>query len=94
MAGRSVMRFVPYGILQDPLAEPEYEAECVSGDEADCSARSGRYPEPEPVETWQLDHTRATGHRRFRRAFHDYALTSPPDGSACSVVPSALRGTG
>ncbi|WP_405870334.1 hypothetical protein [Streptomyces sp. NBC_00005] len=31
---------MPYSIVQDASAEPEYEARCVPG-EADCGARSG-----------------------------------------------------
>lgn len=87
MAPRSVMRFVPYRIAPDPLSEPEYEAVCVSGDEADCGAASGTRTAPEPVAAWQFVHTGETGHTRFRRSFHEYAVTEPADGSVCSVVP-------
>lgn len=40
---RRIFRYVPYSIVQDGSAEPEYEACCVSGDEDDCGAVSGRH---------------------------------------------------
>jgi hypothetical protein len=87
MAPRSVLRFVPYRIAPDPLSEPEYEAVCVSGDKADCGAASGTGGTPMGVAAWQFTHTGETGHTRFRRSFHEYTVTEPADGSACSVVP-------
>ncbi|GAB2721291.1 hypothetical protein [Streptomyces bullii] len=71
---RRVFRYVPYTIVQDPSAEPEYEARCVSGEEADCGAASGPCPGPEEVEEWQRRHTQDTRHTRYRRSFADYAV--------------------
>ncbi|GHE97354.1 hypothetical protein GCM10018785_72350 [Streptomyces longispororuber] len=74
---RRLFRYVPFTIEQDRTAEPEYEARCVSGDAADCGACSGTYSGPAPVEEWQRTHTQATGHRRYRRNFGDYAVLRP-----------------
>jgi hypothetical protein len=71
---RRFFRYVPYTIVQDPSAEPEYEARCVSGDEADCGAASGPCPGPAEVEEWQRRHTQETRHTRYRRTFADYAV--------------------
>ncbi|WP_354670056.1 hypothetical protein [Streptomyces sp. S.PNR 29] len=73
-AGRRVFRYVPYSIVQDASAQPEYEARCVSGDEADCGATSGSRQSPAEVEEWQRRHTQETGHLRYRRSFADYAV--------------------
>ncbi|MBM4821337.1 MULTISPECIES: DUF7848 domain-containing protein [Streptomyces] len=69
-----LFRYVPYVIVQDASAEPEYEARCVSGDAADCAATSGSHPDPAPVEEWQRRHTQETRHTRYRRTFADYAV--------------------
>ncbi|GAA0636395.1 hypothetical protein GCM10009535_10810 [Streptomyces thermocarboxydovorans] len=74
---RRVFRYVPYTIVQDPSAEPEYEARCVSGDEADCGAASGPCRSPAGVEEWQRRHTQETRHTRYRRSFADYAVLEP-----------------
>ncbi|MEV0639599.1 hypothetical protein AB0I77_32630 [Streptomyces sp. NPDC050619] len=73
-AGSRIFRYVPYAIVQDPSAQPEYEAYCVSGDEADCGATSGRCQAPGEVEEWQRRHTQETRHLRYRRTFADYAV--------------------
>lgn len=77
---RRVFRYVPFVIAQDPSALPEYEARCVSGDEADCGASSGPCPGPEEVEEWQRRHTQETRHLRYRRLFADYAVLEPVMG--------------
>jgi len=77
---RRVFRFVPYAIVQDATAEPEYEARCVSGDEADCGAGSGPRNGPAEVEEWQRRHTQETRHLRYRRNFADYAVLEPVEG--------------
>ncbi|MER5339317.1 hypothetical protein ABT030_03020 [Streptomyces mirabilis] len=74
---RRIFRFVPYAIVQDPSAEPEYEARCVSGDENDCGAESGPYGNPTDVEEWQRKHTQETRRTRYRRSFADYAVLEP-----------------
>lgn len=74
---RRIFRFVPYAIVQDPAAEPEYEARCVSGDEDDCGAVSGPCADPADVEEWQRRHTQETRHTRYRRSFADYAVLEP-----------------
>ncbi|MFI6467534.1 hypothetical protein [Streptomyces sp. NPDC050528] len=74
---RRVFRYVPYAIVQDPTAEPEYEARCVSGDDSDCDATSGPYGNPGDVEEWQRKHTQETRHTRYRRSFADYAVLEP-----------------
>ncbi|MFD4522722.1 hypothetical protein ACFWP7_02030 [Streptomyces sp. NPDC058470] len=77
---RRIFRYVPYSIVQDATAEPEYEARCVSGDEADCGAASGPCRGPAEVEEWQRRHTQQTRHSRYRRNFADYAVMEPADG--------------
>ena len=77
---RRIFRYVPYTIVQDATAEPEYEAPCVSGNEADCGAGSGPRNAPAEVEEWQRRHTQETRHTRYRRDFADYAVMEPVDG--------------
>lgn len=77
---RRVFRYVPFTIVQDPTAEPEYAARCVSGEEADCGAESGAWCHPAGVEDWQRRHTQETRHLRYRRTFGDYAVLEPSDG--------------
>ncbi|WP_241989990.1 DUF7848 domain-containing protein [Streptomyces sp. AC1-42W] len=77
---RRTFRYVPFTIEQDPVAEPEYAACCVSGDEVECGACSITYNCPELVEEWQWRHAQETGHRRYRRNFGDYAVMRPPAG--------------
>jgi hypothetical protein len=72
--GRRLFRYVPYSIVQDPSAQPEYEAYCVSGDETECGAASGPCPHPADVEEWQRKHAQETRHLRYRRSFADYAV--------------------
>jgi hypothetical protein len=73
-AGRRIFRYVPYSIVQDASALPEYQAYCVSGDDADCGATSGPCQAPGEVEEWQRRHTQETRHLRYRRSFADYAV--------------------
>jgi hypothetical protein len=73
-AGRRIFRYVPYSIVQDASAQPEYEAYCVSGEETDCGAGSGPCQTPAEVEEWQRRHTQETRHLRYRRSFADYAV--------------------
>ncbi|MFI8949035.1 hypothetical protein ACIGO6_21260 [Streptomyces sp. NPDC053750] len=72
--GQRVFRYVPFSIVQDPSALPEYRARCVSGDDADCGATSGPCGDPAEVEEWQRRHTQETRHTRYRRCFADYAV--------------------
>jgi hypothetical protein len=82
-----VFRFVPFTIVQDQAAEPEYFARCVSGDEAECGAESGALPTPRDVEEWQRQHTQDTLHVRYRRVFADYAvLEAPPELSPADTA--------
>ncbi|MFF5143373.1 hypothetical protein ACFY6U_27175 [Streptomyces sp. NPDC013157] len=74
---RRVFRYVPYVIVQDAGAAPEYAARCVSGDEEDCGAESGVCGHPAQVEEWQRRHTQETRHMRYRRVFADYAVLTP-----------------
>ncbi|MGW0813248.1 DUF7848 domain-containing protein [Streptomyces viridiviolaceus] len=73
-AGRRTFRYVPFAIVQDPSALPEYEARCVWGEDADCGATSGPCRTPAEVEEWQRRHTQETRHTRYRRSFADYAV--------------------
>ncbi|MGX2996344.1 DUF7848 domain-containing protein [Streptomyces sp. JNUCC 64] len=76
---RRVFRYVPFAIAQDPTAEPEYAARCVSGEEADCGAESGACGHPADVEDWLRRHVRDTRHLRYRRTFTDYAALEPEE---------------
>lgn len=73
---------MPFTIVQDAMAEPEYATRCVSGDESECGAESGARSHPADVEEWQRKHTQDTRHTRYRRTFADYAVMEPPDGIA------------
>ena len=90
---RRIFRYVPYSIVQDQTAEPEYAARCVSGEESDCGAESGVRQGPADVEEWQRRHTQATRHTRYRRTFADYAVFEPeggPDGPYSVSVAAAI----
>jgi hypothetical protein len=43
-------------------------------------AQSGEWITPHPVEVWMANHLKETGHRNYRRAFHDNAVMEPPEG--------------
>ena len=82
------MRYVTYKVEADLTALPEYEAVCVTGDDADCGARSVRCADLDAVGAWVLSHAKETGHTRYQRALRDYAVVVPADGTRCRVVPS------
>jgi hypothetical protein len=67
----------PSGITTDESAMPEYEAVCVSGDETDCGEGSGPLEDADELARWMAEHTRDTGHQRYRRAYCEYALVEP-----------------
>ncbi|MEH0419022.1 DUF7848 domain-containing protein [Streptomyces sp. B21-083] len=90
---RRVFRYVPYLIVQDPTAEPEYAARCVSGEESDCGAESGVRQGPADVEEWQRRHTQDTRHTRYRRTFADYAVLEPQGGGYSEVSPCVVEFT-
>lgn len=71
---RATYRFREYGITPDPLGVPDHQAVCVSGDETDCGADSEAQPDGEALARWMAEHTRDTGHLRFRVAQWGYAL--------------------
>ncbi|MFH8403574.1 hypothetical protein ACH4FX_02205 [Streptomyces sp. NPDC018019] len=91
---RRVFRFVPFTITQDASAEPTYEAVCVSGEEKECGAASDEWLTPHPVEVWMREHTKDTGHRRYRRNFQDYAEVEaqPPTPDGGPGVPNPPKG--
>ncbi|NGN68437.1 hypothetical protein G5C51_31640 [Streptomyces sp. A7024] len=64
-------------ITADQAAEAEYEAVCVSGDEEDCGEASGPLTDADALTRWMAEHTRDTGHQRFRRAYCEYAHVEP-----------------
>ncbi|WP_329101592.1 DUF7848 domain-containing protein [Streptomyces sp. NBC_01439] len=70
-------RFRNYEIRTDPIGEVTFEAECVSGDEANCGAASGDMAEIIDVDRWIAEHVQDTGHSRYRRTAADYALVEP-----------------
>ncbi|MFE8988787.1 hypothetical protein ACFYMI_13225 [Streptomyces collinus] len=92
--GRRIFRYVPYTIVQDASALPEYEAYCVSGEERDCGAGSGRCQGPGEVEEWQRRHTQETRHLRYRRSFADYAVLQQVTAPSASDQGSTYRNSG
>lgn len=70
---RAVYRFVDFKVTRDTTACPVFGAVCVTGEEADCGASSGERVDEEKVTRWIAEHTRDTGHTRYRRTFADYA---------------------
>ncbi|MFH8415136.1 DUF7848 domain-containing protein [Streptomyces collinus] len=92
--GRRIFRYVPYTIVQDASALPEYEAYCVSGEERDCGAGSGRCQGPGEVEEWQRRHTQETRHLRYRRSFADYAVLQQVTAPTVSDQGSTYRNSG
>ncbi|WP_313904426.1 hypothetical protein [Streptomyces sp. 15-116A] len=75
--GRRLFRYVPYAIVPDTSARPEYEACCVSGGEGGCGASSGPCEGPEEVAEWQRGHAQETRHLRYRRRIADYVVLEP-----------------
>ncbi|MFD5832989.1 hypothetical protein ACFWHV_05380 [Streptomyces collinus] len=92
--GRRIFRYVPYTIVQEASALPEYEAYCVSGEERDCGAGSGRCQGPGEVEEWQRRHTQETRHLRYRRSFADYAVLQQVTAPSVSDQGSTYRNSG
>ncbi|CAL9500071.1 hypothetical protein SUDANB1_03410 [Streptomyces sp. enrichment culture] len=92
--GRRTFRYVPYTIVQDASALPEYEAYCVSGEERDCGAGSGRCQGPGEVEEWQRRHTQETRHLRYRRSFADYAVLQQVTAPSVGDQGSTYRNSG
>ncbi|MGW0707071.1 DUF7848 domain-containing protein [Streptomyces sp. NPDC002643] len=84
---RSRIKHVTYRIRQDDLAESEFEARCVFGDEVECGAESGRRPESSQVDEWQRKHTQATRHNRYRRSMSDYQIWEPTEDVPPPVQP-------
>lgn len=66
-------RFRNYRVSADETAMPAYQAVCVTGEDTDCGADSQDQPDEAALTRWMAEHTRDTGHGRFRRAHWDYA---------------------
>ncbi|MGW7001842.1 DUF7848 domain-containing protein [Streptomyces sp. NPDC054933] len=64
----------PWTIHRDPTALPIYEAECVTGETADCCAASGSKHSIGEVGEWMETHLKETGHTRYLRIFSDCAI--------------------
>ncbi|MEU9015753.1 hypothetical protein AB0D12_40030 [Streptomyces sp. NPDC048479] len=88
---RRAFRYVPFSIVQDATAEPEYEARCVSGADSECGAESGVRHDPAEVEEWQRKHTQESRHVRYRRNFADYAVMEAPAGLPLGLEPPDAR---
>jgi hypothetical protein len=88
---RAVYRFVKYTSRQDPTVEPEYSAECVSGDEQHCGAISGTHAHPSNVEAWMETHLKETRHRHFRRRIDDFAEFVPTDELPPDLEPAKVN---
>ncbi|WP_335939935.1 DUF7848 domain-containing protein [Streptomyces sp. PTD5-9] len=71
---RATYRFRQYGVTPDELAEPVFQAVCVSGEETDCGADSGDQGDEAALARWMAEHTRDTGHERFRAAPWSYVM--------------------
>ncbi|MGW3950945.1 DUF7848 domain-containing protein [Streptomyces sp. NPDC004752] len=72
---RSVLRYVDYVAKPDPVGEQTWQAECVTdvGDK-DCGVKSPELGREQAVVDWMAEHTKETGHERFKRIYEDYAL--------------------
>ncbi|MER7817413.1 hypothetical protein [Streptomyces sp. NPDC096153] len=68
MHAAKTYRLRNYRVTPDETALPSYQAVCVSGEEADCGADSTDQPDEEALTRWMAEHTRDTGHDRFKRA--------------------------
>ncbi|MFD9151946.1 DUF7848 domain-containing protein [Streptomyces albidoflavus] len=71
---RATYRFRQYVVTPDELAEPAFQAVCVSGEQTDCGADSGDQEDEEALTRWMTEHTRDTGHGRFRVAPWSYVM--------------------
>ncbi|MEY9941275.1 hypothetical protein ABH932_005863 [Streptacidiphilus sp. MAP5-52] len=78
---RRRFRFREYLIAPDGAAMPEFGAECVSGEAADCGAESGVMLGLAEVERWIAEHVRDTGHSHYRRTAGEYVTASPGEWS-------------
>ncbi|MGW3949618.1 DUF7848 domain-containing protein [Streptomyces sp. NPDC004752] len=87
---RRTFRYLPFTIVQDATAEPEYAARCVSGIESEYGAESGVCHDSGEVEEWQRKHTQETRYTRYRRNFADYAAMEPPDGFPAGLEPARV----
>ena len=75
-------RFRNYQVTADETAMPAFQAVCVAdkvssdaeGDDkvTDCGEDSGDQPDEAALAKWMAEHTRDTGHDRFRGARWDY----------------------
>ncbi|WNI19917.1 hypothetical protein [Actinacidiphila sp. ITFR-21] len=72
-------RFQNYTIAADDSALPEFHAVCVTGEDADCGADSGRHASAAELDRWMAEHARDAGHTRFRRSEWTYAEVQPGD---------------
>jgi hypothetical protein len=86
-------RFRDYTTRPDPLSVPTHAAECVTGEDADCGASSGRRTTPEEVVKWIAEHCRDTSHVHFERTEHASVIAVPgewhfrcPAGSARTAL--------
>ncbi|MDT3400378.1 hypothetical protein RKE29_27845 [Streptomyces sp. B1866] len=70
-----------YELVQDETTQEERVILCVSGDDADCGATSGILGSEDECVEWIRRHAKKNpGHRRYQRAFIDYAVLVPPSG--------------
>ncbi|WP_369199010.1 DUF7848 domain-containing protein [Streptomyces djakartensis] len=74
---RATYRFRNYSVTADDTAMSAYQAVCVTGDDADCGEDSGDQPDEAALTKWMAEHTRDTGHERFRQARWDYVTVRP-----------------
>ncbi|MBK6015816.1 hypothetical protein [Streptomyces sp. MBT53] len=65
------------GVNADELAYPEFQAVCITGDNAACGQTSGLVEDVAEVTEWMARHTRDTGHQQFRHAYWVYVTVEP-----------------
>nr|WP_157597340.1 hypothetical protein [Streptacidiphilus rugosus] len=51
--------------MPDALSLPTLSAVCVTGEAADCGARSGAETDPDALVRWIAEHCAATGHETY-----------------------------
>jgi len=70
------VKFTKYDIEPDLNNPPEYEARCAEGE---CPADSGPLASCDAVSWWKAEHTRATGHTRYRLVVATYEVWAPAE---------------
>lgn len=77
MGNTTTYRFRRFTIMADPMGLPTFQATCVSGEEAECGARSDPALSVAEREQWIQDHFKLTRHARYLHTVSDYRIVEP-----------------